>query len=251
MHCCDFDKNQEESKENQVAENQELPAGTKKQLRPFVSGILIGAISGAALFYGFSNFQKPKSFSPKINLGEKQASNKENIADSKEAAAYLKFKEIKSSVIPAGVPEIYGQELGVSFDKAQDAINKVAPFDLTYGKNKISLADAELQRYIKIGSLTACQYCCGAKTLVQENGEAACGCEHSQMMRGLIAYLIKNNPEMSDEQILSKTNQWKAVFFPKQTLTAKLQELEKAGDNDIGAILEEFPDFLPQMVGGC
>jgi len=71
------------------------------------------------------------------------------------------------------------------------------------------------------------------------------------MMRGLAAYLIKNHPELSDDQILNELNTWKITFFPKQTLSAKLLELEKAGESGIKELLEEFPDFLPQMVGGC
>ena len=58
------------------------------------------------------------------------------------------------------------------------------------------------------------------------------------MMRGLAAYLIKNHPEVSDEKILEELIKWKAVFFPKQTLTAKLQELEKAGEPGIKEILD-------------
>ncbi|MFQ6049608.1 MAG: hypothetical protein ACE5J0_01030 [Candidatus Paceibacterales bacterium] len=166
---------------------------------------------------------------------------------------YLRFKEIKTSFIPTGVPDVYGQELNISFDQVQDAINKVRVFGPTYGEEggKIILTGADLARYIKIGSQTSCEYCCGATTLVREDGEAACGCAHSIMMRGLAAYLIKNHPELSDEQILKELNTWKITYFPKQTLSAKLQEMEKAGEAGIKELLEEFPDFLPQMVGGC
>lgn len=177
----------------------------------------------------------------------------ENLTEEEKGAvlAYLRFKKIKEKITPVGVPEIYGRELNISFDQVQDAINKVAPLDPTYGQKKITLTGADLQRYIKIGSQIACQYCCGAKTLVREDGEAACGCDHSQMMRGLSAYLIKNHPELSDEQILKELNVWKITYFPKQTLSAYLGELEKAGESGIKEILEEFPEFLPQMVGGC
>jgi len=171
--------------------------------------------------------------------------------DLTEVLAYLKLKEIKKSLISSGVPDIYGSELNINFDKAQEAINRVAPFDLTYGNDKIYLTADELKRYIDIGSQTACRYCCGAVTLVNPDGSAACGCEHSQMMRGLAAYLIKNHPELSNEQILKELNNWRAVFFPKQTLTDKLAEMEQSGDRDIKQIVAEFPEFLPQMVGGC
>ncbi len=166
---------------------------------------------------------------------------------------YYRFKEIKASFIPTGVPEVYGQELDISFDAVQDAINKVRVFGPTYGEEgkKILLTGADLERYINIGSLTVCQYCCGVKTLVKEDGTAACGCAHSIMMRGLAAYLIQNHPELSDEQILNELNTWKITYFPKQTLSEKLSEMEKAGEPGVKELLEEFPDFLPQMVGGC
>lgn len=198
----------------------------------------IGAIVGAGLVFIYYN-----SNSSKIGPGD---------TDLTEAAAYLKFKELRASVTPSGAPKGYGKELNISFDRAQDAINKVAPLDPTYGQNKITLMGVDAERYIKIGSQIACEFCCGVKTLVFENGEAACGCDHSQMMRGLTAYLIKNYPkEFTDEEILEELVKWKAVFFPKQTLTAKLQELEKAGEPGIKEILEEFPEFMPNMVGGC
>lgn len=179
--------------------------------------------------------------------------NLENLTEEELAAvrSYLQFKKIKAAVIPSGEPAVYGEELNISFDKVQEAINKVAPFDPDYGKEKIMLTGSDLQRYIKIGSQTSCQYCCGAKTLIFEDGKAACGCEHSQMMRGLAAYLIKNYLELSDEEILKELNTWKASFFPKQTLSEVLSDMEKSGKEGVKELLEEFPEFLPSMVGGC
>ncbi len=170
-----------------------------------------------------------------------------------ECATYLKFKTVKASLVPSGVPAIYGEELNISFDEVQDAINKVRVYGPTYGQEgkKIVLTGDDLRRYINIGSQTACKYCCGVTTLVREDGTAACGCAHSIMMRGLAAYLIKNHPELSDDQILEELNTWRATYFPKQTLTEKLAEMEKAGEPGIKELLEEFPEFLPQMVGGC
>jgi len=170
-----------------------------------------------------------------------------------DVEAYLKFKQIKASALPSGIPDIYGKELNISFEEAQKAIDTVSPFDPTYGTQdkKIVLSGGDFERYKKIGSQVACEYCCGVETLVFENGEAACGCAHSQMMRGLAAYLIENHPELTDEQILVELKKWKAVFFPKETLTAKIAAMEKAGEPGIKELLQEFPDFLPQMVGGC
>jgi hypothetical protein len=174
-------------------------------------------------------------------------------ADLAAAEAYLKFKKLKASFIPSGIPAVYGPELNISFDKVQDAINKVRVFGPTYGKegNKIILTGDDLKRYVNIGTQISCEYCCRAKTLVREDGVAACGCAHSIMMRGLSAYLIKNHPTLSDEHILKELNTWKISYFPKQTLSAKLLEMEKSGDVGIREILKEFPEFLPKMVGGC
>ena len=232
-----------------------------------IAGVLITSFLGLILYgisnLGILNFTKKlpaqTSYSPKENKEAKEPieipASLEELSESAKAEvlAYLRFKQIKESFISTGVPDVYGQELNISFDQVQDAINKVALLDPTYGPagEKITLTGDDLKRYIKIGFQIACEYCCGATTLVFEDGEAACGCEHSQMMRGLAAYLIKNHPEISDEKILEELNLWKRTYFPKQMLSAKLQELEKAGEPGIKEILEEFPEFLPEMVGGC
>lgn len=172
-------------------------------------------------------------------------------SDLAAARAYLRFRDIKSAHIPKGVPEIYGKELSVSFDNVQDAINKLRILGPTYGNKKIVLEGDDLERYVSIGSKIACQYCCGAKTLVKPDGVAACGCAHSIMMRGLTAYLIKAHPEVSDDRILEELKVWKRTFFPKPTLMAKLLTMKNQGDKGVDEIINEFPDFLPKMVGGC
>lgn len=213
---------------------------SKLKLNEVLIFFVIGLIIGGGLVYVY--YQSSNSGG---NL---------NGSDLKEAAAYLKFKEIRESVTPSGVPAVYGEELDISFDKVQESINIMVPYGPTYGKEgkKITLTGDDLERYKKIGSQIACEYCCGVKTLTQEDGSAACGCAHSIMMRALAAYLIQNHPdEFTDEEILEQLAEWKAVFFPKQTLTKRLQELEKAGEPGIKEILEEFPEFMPSMVGGC
>lgn len=224
----------------------------------FIIGLILGVIITAVAGFGFVN-----SGAVELNSGTTSLSDKQNgestcaISDpetaNEECSAYLKFKAVKSSLVPSGVPAIYGEELNISFDEVQDAINKVRVFGPTYGQEgkKITLTGNDLKRYIDIGFQIACEYCCSVKALVREDGTAACGCAHSIMMRGLSAYLIKNHPELTDAQILSELEKWKATFFPKQTLSKKLSEMEKAGEPGIKELLEEFPEFLPQMVGGC
>lgn len=224
----------------------------------FIIGLILGIIITAVVGLGFLN-----SGAVELNSGTASLQNEQGnestcvISDpetaNEECAAYLKFKAVKSSLVPSGVPAVYGEELNISFDEVQDAINKVRVFGPTYGQEgkKITLTGTDLERYIDIGFQIACEYCCGVKALVREDGTAACGCAHSIMMRGLSAYLIKNHPELTSEQILNELEEWKVTFFPKQTLTKKLSEMEKAGEPGIKELLEEFPEFLPQMVGGC
>jgi hypothetical protein len=165
---------------------------------------------------------------------------------------YYRFREIRDEVMPTGVPPTYGQALNVSFDQVQASINVMRNFDPTYGEDRIVLTDNDLTRYVNVGSATACLYCCDARTLVKPSGDAACGCAHSQAMRGLAAYLITNYPDdYRDEAIVKELNRWRAVYFPKQTLTQALVEQRNAGEPGIQEIMEEFPEFMPQMVGGC
>lgn len=175
-------------------------------------------------------------------------------------------------VISSGIPKVYGSELGVSFDfdKVQDSINIMAQFDPTYGQKKIVLTGDELKRYIDIGLRIACEYCCGATSIVFKDGEAACGCAHSQAMRGLAAYLIKNHDEeYSNDEILRELSRWKGMFFPKQMIQKIAQQLQNSNFTPDSAALVlglKLPDYgkgsktaplpseienLPGMVGGC
>ncbi|MBI4427292.1 MAG: hypothetical protein HY569_02320 [Candidatus Magasanikbacteria bacterium] len=172
--------------------------------------------------------------------------------------------------IASGVPGIYGQELNVSFDQVVPSMTAMKAYDPTYGNKKIVLQGADLKRYVDIGSRIACEYCCGAKSLVFPNGEAACGCAHSQAMRGLAAYLIQNHgAEYTDDQILRELARWKGRYFPKQ-MTKKMTEQLQNGQYtpDMAALLLELevPKYsgqsgdaplpssikdAPGMVGGC
>jgi hypothetical protein len=110
----------------------------------------------------------------------------------------------------------------------------------------------DLGRYVRVGTETTCRYCCNALTLVEPNGDAACGCAHSQAMRGSAAYLIADHAsEFTDEEIVEGLNRWRAVCFPKQTLAEALVELRDAGEPGTEEIEQESREFMPQMVGGC
>jgi hypothetical protein len=135
-----------------------------------------------------------------------------------------------SKIMPTGVPEVYGEELGVKYDDVsaknsqttETAIQKLSAYE------DAKLTKEQMDRYVKIGSSIACEYCCGAKTLIFSNGERACGCAHSYAMRGLAKYMLINHPDVSDEQILNELGKWKVLFFPG-VHEQKAQVLESQG----------------------
>ena len=167
-----------------------------------------------------------------------------------------------SDIIPTGIPEVYGKELGVSYDdvspndprKADATINVLSNIDKSE-----TLTGKDLERYISIASKISCEYCCGAASIIFSNGQPACGCAHSYSMRGLAKYLIKNHgDEFSDEQILEELGKWKVLFFPGIHET-KAQVLKSQGI-EINYInlasnkyrgIEKGQQSGGGMVGGC
>jgi len=140
------------------------------------------------------------------------------------------------TVVPVGVPVIYGEELGITYDD-------VSPNDLRKTEETITLLGnidrveelegAELDRYIDIlynqYNGIACEYCCGARSVIFSNGQAACGCAHSYAMRGLAKYLIKyHGTEFSDDEIITEVGKWKTLFFPG-ILEGKAQVMKSYG----------------------
>jgi len=126
-----------------------------------------------------------------------------------------------SEVIPSGIPAIYGKELGISYDGISPDNSALADQTIAVLSNidrTETLEGAELERYIDIlynmENGISCEYCCGARSIIFENGDSACGCAHSYAMRGLTKYLIKYHPEISDEEILEEVGKWKVLFFP-------------------------------------
>ncbi len=169
-----------------------------------------------------------------------------------------------------GVPDVYGTELNVNFDDVQNSMNIMKQFDLGYGNNKPALSAEEKKRYTDILLRISCEFCCGAKAIVFENGEPSCGCAHSQAMRGLAAYLIKNHgAEYSDDEILRELAMWKGRYFPKQMIQKMTDQIKSGqytpdiaalllnvklpkygGDSKAAPLPSEIKD-APAMVGGC
>jgi FKBP-type peptidyl-prolyl cis-trans isomerase 2 len=159
------------------------------------------------------------------------------------AKPYIVREGIKELVVPTGVPDIYGKELGVEFspDKADTMIAILRKFEAE------KLNQEQLDAYIRIGMRTACEYCCQVKTLVRKDGERACGCAHSYAMRGLAKYLLLHHgDQFSEDQILAEINRWKALFFPKQSIQKVIATGQGTGAFDLSVLQE-----MPNMVGGC
>lgn len=119
-------------------------------------------------------------------------------------------------ISPKGIPAVYGAELGISYDdiNPNNAQSTNAAMQKLTQYEDMQLDSTQLERYVKIGSSIACEYCCGANTLVFSDGSRACSCAHSYAMRGLIKYLLTKHPEMTDLQILDEAAKWKVLFFP-------------------------------------
>lgn len=155
------------------------------------------------------------------------------------------LQTILDKIMPKGVPDIYGPELKVSFNDVENSLNILANLDadLNPGKGGIKfeeLTQPQKDRYLKIGFMIACEYCCGVDSLITKDGQPSCSCSHSAAMRGLAKYLLKNHEsEFTDEQILDHLTKWKTLFFPQQMVAKYMQE---NGMSISG---------LPKQVGGC
>lgn len=175
-------------------------------------------------------------------------------------------------VFMTGVPTVYGKELNVTYDGVQPAIDTMKQYDPDYGRKKLNLSAEEQQRYIKIVLKISCEFCCGAESIIFKDGSAACGCAHSQAMRGLAAYLIKNHGSTySDDEILKELAIWKSRYFPKQMVQKMSTQLKNGTYTpDIASLLlnVKIPKYdgatsagsaplpsdienAPSMVGGC
>ncbi len=149
-----------------------------------------------------------------------------------------------AAVIPQGQPW-WGAELGVTFDDPVAMLKVLNYYDDLEGNSgrgskPIVLSAAAQQRYIAIGMSISCEYCCGASTMVFQDGTPACGCAHSGAMRGLAKYLLSKYPERSDAEILGEVAKVKAISFPQQTVQ---KYLASTGSSATAA--------LPSQVGGC
>ena len=166
-------------------------------------------------------------------------------------------------VLIKGVPDVYGNELNVSFDRVQESIDAMKKYD----PHTNVLSKADDARYMNITGRISCEFCCTVKMLTNTDGSPACECDHAKAMRGLAAYLIRNHGnEYGDDEILRELARWKGVYFPREMIAKLMHEIEtKSYSSDIKAILMgiQLPEYdpgtvnpqdienVPDMVGGC
>ncbi|PJA89884.1 MAG: hypothetical protein CO137_01830 [Candidatus Magasanikbacteria bacterium CG_4_9_14_3_um_filter_32_9] len=186
-------------------------------------------------------------------------------------------KDVAFLVTPTDMP-FYASELGLdmsSLNAINTSIDKLGVMAPMQGSHPIQLTGEELKRYIDIGTepYVTCEFCCGVKTLVREDGTPTCGCAHSIAMRGTTAYLIRNHPEMTNAEISYELMRQKGLYFPTQMqermasslagevenftpdikyLTMNLSEVELNGLREKAKSSGfEPPTQAPGMVGGC
>lgn len=167
-----------------------------------------------------------------------------------------------SEIIPTGIPKIYGKELGVNFDEVSASNPQGANANIAILSNldkTITLEGEDLERYISIATKISCEYCCGAQSIIWNDGSAACGCAHSYAMRGLAKYLItEHGDEYSDDEILEELGKWKVLFFPgKHETKASILKEQGIEINYINMASNEYRGIEKGrsssggMVGGC
>ncbi|HLG24193.1 MAG TPA: hypothetical protein VI564_04675 [Candidatus Nanoarchaeia archaeon] len=273
------------SKEGHTGINSHEPKAEKKPWT-FYDKVTFSLISVIALMILFNQAQLSQASSlagikskPLVNFGSLSFSK------SDKQAVKLTGDPVQDAIalLPKGTP-FYGEELGVTFDDPIKGLEITAQLDPSYGRNKVSLDAVQKERYIKILTTPTitCEFCCGVKTAVTKEGRPTCGCKHSWSTRGLTAYLIKNYPDLTDEQIMQASSQWKMLFFPKQMIARAAQEMQSGQYTpDIASLLLDVDekklaemksavassgasgegadtqasvdsiDNLPNMVGGC
>jgi len=184
--------------------------------------VMIGITSGVNAFYFQISFANAKANPSMAQHAALVALASEQQNDGTLGAA---FEIIK----PVGVPAIYGESLGVSFDDPEGSIDIMRQYDPNRDPSVIS--QEVLDRYIRIGILISCEYCCSAKTMIFDNGVSACGCAHAKAMRGLTRYLLEAYPSMTDSDILAELVKWKVLYFPADS-AAKALNLVQLGEYD-------------------
>lgn len=170
--------------------------------------------------------------------------------------------DVIAALLPTGLPEQYGTELGVSFDDPVNSLSTLAKLDRAIPTS--SLTPEEMERYVAVTTQISCEFCCSAPSVADSQGRSLCGCSHAAAPRGLTKYIIKNHPdEWTNDEILWDLTRWKSMWYPRNmvekgvALVSNGMELEASALNDRQLLSKlstgNVGDIgsLPTMVGGC
>lgn len=150
--------------------------------------------------------------------------------EAKKAQIIEEFQKEIAKIATIKDNPFYASELKVNMiepSSINQAIQSLASMAPLQGKTPLKLNEEELKRYIAMGTepYITCEFCCGAKTLVNKDGTPTCACAHSMAMRGTLGYLIKNYPQMENKDMMYEIVRQKGFFFPKQMQKRLVQQL--------------------------
>lgn len=229
-----------------------LAAGPKKGAYPLLVGLVAFSLvlAGLNLYYTVNMGRVMHAHSAQLSqVGNSQmasAAPAGSTSGGSRAGLTQKqaIEQVASEVIPTGTPELYGEALGISYDKPTDGLDVLVGLH-----NSIQLEGADQQKYIEIATAqdTACEYCCGIgdNGFGTGDGRLACGCAHNIAFSGLTKWLLQNSG-YSNKEIKEEIQNWKALFFPKQVIQEAIQLKAERGE-----ISQSTLASLPDMVGGC
>ena len=137
-------------------------------------GLLTFALAALVVVVAFNQFQIATLYSLPLPAKIVAVAAAAPAASSGSQQTVSENRQLAASpdIIPTGTPGIYGAEIGVKYDdltsgdagRVDLTINKLT--NLLGGDPGNVLKGAELERYVKIGSMIACEYCCGAKSIM-------------------------------------------------------------------------------------
>jgi len=252
------DENKSAKNENAEHERREGVEEKAEASPSFIKPYLIVMIILLAGFVVLNQYMINGMTSVSATATSSQGASAAAVATNSDLAA------IEAQILPKGVPAIYGAELGISYDdvdinnaqKANALIAKLVALDDPNPKN--SLTADQLKRFLDIGNQIGCEYCCGLGVMVTKDGGRPCECQHSWSMRGIAQYLIKNHPDMTNDQILTEVAKWKTLFFPDNIGQKALVLKEKGIElNYINLASSKYKDIEKgtasgaRQVGGC
>ncbi len=108
-------------------------------------------------------------------------------------------------MLATGTP-FYAPE-GISFDDPVGSLQVWGQYE------KMEIAQDLTDRYGRLISTFACNFCCGSPNDVTFSGN--CGCAHARGARGFFKYMLSQYGDTySDDQLYGEAYRWQAIWYP-------------------------------------